>query len=120
MGNSPVWPDLVLKGGLGNIPAANVERIEIINNPSAKYDAAGMAGIINIIYKKEKEFGLNGSIGLTYGLGELTTRKESLPTHLGRFSLNSKYIPSLSLNYRTAKTNAYFQGEVIRQKKSAK
>ena len=48
--------------GLDNIPAANIERIEIINNPSAKYDAAGMAGIINIIYKKEKQSGLHGSV----------------------------------------------------------
>lgn len=103
--------------GLNNIPAANIERIEIINNPSAKYDAAGMAGIINIIYKKEQGGGLNGTVGFTYGLGELTTRKENLPTSLGRYAVNPKYTPSLSLNYRTPKTNTYFQSEVIRQKR---
>ncbi len=37
--------------GLDNVSAANVEAIEIINNPSASFDAAGMAGIINIIYR---------------------------------------------------------------------
>ena len=38
--------------GLDNIPASAIEKIEIINNPSSKYDANGNAGIINIIYKK--------------------------------------------------------------------
>lgn len=103
--------------GLENIPAANIDRIEIINNPSAKYDAAGMAGIINIIYKKEKQEGLTGEVGFTYGLGELTTRRESLPTELGRFSLNPKYIPSLNLNYTQSKWRAFVRAEVLRQKK---
>lgn len=103
--------------GLENIPAANIERIEIINNPSAKYDASGMAGIINIVYKKEKQQGWKGEIGFTYGLGELTTRKTDLPTELGRFSVNPKYIPSLSLSYSRSKVRAFLRAEVLHQKK---
>ena len=103
--------------GLGNIPAANIERIEIINNPSAKYDATGMAGIINIIYKKEKEKGFNGAVGFTFGLGELTTRKADLPTELGRYHINPKYLPNLSLNYRTSAISSFLQAEVLQQKK---
>lgn len=103
--------------GLDNIPAANIERIEVINNPSAKYDALGMAGIINIIYKKEKETGFNGTVGLTVGLGELTTRKADLPTELGRYNVNPKLNPNFSLNYRTGKTNAFLQGSVLQQRK---
>jgi len=102
--------------GLGNIPAANIERIEIINNPSSKYDASGMAGIVNIIYKKEKEQGINGEIGLAFGMGVLSMPKEDLPTKLGSFHLNPKVIPNFSLNYRGEKSSTYFQGESLHQK----
>ena len=61
--------------GLDNIPASAIERIEIINNPSAKYDANGNAGIINIIYKKNKQQGFNGKIGFTTGVGALWQKK---------------------------------------------
>lgn len=49
--------------GLDNIPASAIEKIEIINNPSAKYDANGNAGIINIIYKKNKKDGICQIVG---------------------------------------------------------
>lgn len=54
---------------LESMPASSIESIEIINNPSAKYDAAGNAGIINIILKKDKNLGFNGSIRVGGGLG---------------------------------------------------
>lgn len=99
--------------GLDNIPAANIESIEIINNPSAKYDATGMAGIINIIYKKEIETGISGDFGFAYGLGALSKPKDDLPTELGSFSVNPKYIPSFSLNRKTEKTNIFFRSEAL-------
>jgi iron complex outermembrane receptor protein len=54
---------------LRTLPSANVEKIEIITNPSAKYDAAGNAGIINIKFKKDKRQGFNGNISLSAGQG---------------------------------------------------
>ncbi|GLU45163.1 TonB-dependent receptor [Muricauda sp. NBRC 101325] len=101
--------------GLANIPASNIEKIEIINNPSAKYDANGFAGIVNIVYKKEKQTGFNGDIGLSFGLGALGKRRADTPTELGSFSVNPKLIPSLSLNYRKDKVNYFLQSEFIVQ-----
>ena len=101
--------------GLGNIPASNIEKIEIINNPSAKYDANGFAGVVNIIYKKEKQTGLNGDIGLSFGLGALGKRKPDTNTDLGSFSVNPKLIPSINLNYKKDKVNYFLQSEFILQ-----
>ena len=67
------------QSGLENIPASAIERIEIINNPTAKFDANGSAGIINIIYKKTRKDGFNGKASLAAGLGSLWVRKENLP-----------------------------------------
>jgi len=101
--------------GLDNIPAANVERIEIINNPSARYDASGMAGVINIIYSKDKQYGVHGSVGFSYGMGVLSQPRADLPTDLGSYRYNPKYVPSLDLNFTNEKLHTFLQGEVLRQ-----
>lgn len=99
------------QAGLDNIPASAIERIEIINNPSAKYDANGNAGIINIIYKKNKQEGLNGKIGIMIGLGALWQKKENLPTIRPQYQNTPKINPSLSLNYKKNKTNTFLQAD---------
>lgn len=53
--------------GLQQIQASSIDRIEIITNPSAKYDASGMSGIVNIVLKKDQTKGLNGSISSNFG-----------------------------------------------------
>lgn len=99
------------QSALDNIPASAIERIEIINNPSARYDANGNAGIINIIYKKNSQDGLNGKISFTGGLGALWERKENLPGIRPQYRATPKLNPSLSLNYRKKNINTFLQAD---------
>jgi len=99
------------QSGLDNLPASAIERIEIINNPSAKYDANGNAGIINIIYKKNKELGFNGKLGLSSGLGALWKKKENLPGIRPQYQRTPKINPSLTLNFREKKINVFLQSD---------
>lgn len=55
---------------LASMNADNVEKIELITSPPAKYDAEGDAGIINVVLKKNDDFGTNGSFNLGAGMGE--------------------------------------------------
>ncbi len=99
------------QSGLDNIPASAIEKIEIINNPSSKYDANGNAGIINIVMKKNKQEGFNGKVGFTTGLGSLWVRQENLPSIRPQYQFTPKINPSLSLNYRKKKINVFFQAD---------
>lgn len=65
-----------ISGGNGKtlldaLPAGSIERIEVVTNPSAKYDPDGTSGIINIVLKKNKMRGFNGLITSTLGSGDL-------------------------------------------------
>ncbi|MDR2284391.1 MAG: TonB-dependent receptor [Sphingobacterium sp.] len=99
------------QAGLDNIPASAIEKIEIINNPSSKYDANGNAGIINIIMKNNKQEGFNGKLGLTTGVGSLWVRNENLPTIRPQYTWTPKINPSISLNYRKDKVNVFVQAD---------
>ncbi|MCB0639675.1 MAG: TonB-dependent receptor [Lewinella sp.] len=99
------------QNGLDNLPASAVERIEIINNPSARYDANGNAGIINIILRKEDQEGFNGKVGLTTGLGALWVRRENLPDIRPQYQATPKINPSVSVNYRQGRTNLFLQAD---------
>jgi len=54
---------------LSTMPASSIENIEIITNPSAKYDAEGNAGIINIVLKRNENIGTNGQVSTTFRQG---------------------------------------------------
>jgi outer membrane receptor protein involved in Fe transport len=97
--------------GLDNLPASAVESIEIINNPTAKYDANASAGIINLILKKEDQDGLNGRIGLMAGAGALWVKRENLPTIRPQYQYTPKLNPSFAANYRKGATNSFLSGD---------
>lgn len=75
---------------LRNMQSNQLDQIEIMTNPPARYDAAGNAGIINIKTKKTKIFGFNGSINIGYGQG-----------------IYSRNNQSINLNYRKNKINFF-------------
>ena len=74
--------------GLRQIPAESIEKVEVVTSPSARYDAAGTAGILNIILKKNELDGFNGSIVVNGGIPK-------------------NFRGSASLNWRTEKVNIF-------------
>jgi hypothetical protein len=67
-----------LQNFLSGMSAAQVDVIELIENPGARYDAAGNAGIIDIKTKKNRQNGMNGSLSTSYGQGILPKSNNSL------------------------------------------
>lgn len=82
---------------LGTITADMIERIEVITNPSAKYDAEGTAGILNIVLKKEEKRGINGSVTLNTGFPNNHSIGLSLNRRTEKFNLFSQF----GYGYRT-------------------
>ncbi len=72
---------------LGAITADMIESIEVITNPSAKYEASGTSGILNIVLKKEEKEGLNGSISLNTGIPDNHSIGISLQRRASKFNL---------------------------------
>lgn len=82
---------------LGTITADMIESIEVITNPSAKYEASGTAGIINIIMKKSEKRGLNGSMTLNAGVPNSNSFGMSINNRTEKFNVFSQ----LGLGLRT-------------------
>lgn len=76
---------------LEQLPADQIERIEVITNPSSRYDAAGSAGIINIVLKKNKKAGFNGQLRLVGGIPNETRITPSLNYKSDKINLFSTF-----------------------------
>lgn len=76
---------------LKQIPASTIESIEVITNPSSRYDSESMGGIINIILKKQRQPGLNGLVSVTAGTGNRYNGSVNLNSNQGKFNLFGGY-----------------------------
>ena len=92
---------------LQQLPAEAIEKVEVITNPSARYDAEGTAGILNIILKQSKTAGLNGSLSLNVGNPESYGANVSLNLRRTNFNI----FTNTSYRYRTGPGEALFEQE---------
>ena len=90
---------------LRQLPAEAIERVEVITSPSARYDAEGTAGILNIILRKEKTLGLNGSVqtNFNYPLGV------GITTNINLRSNSFNIFNTTGYRYRETPGNAIFE-----------
>lgn len=94
---------------LDQLPANEIESVEVITNPSAKYDPDGMAGIINIVMKKNRQAGINGNVQLNIGSNDKYTGSLSLGIRKGKSSTLFSYSAQEQihyLRYRLNRTNS--------------
>lgn len=89
-----------IKGGAGlsQLQANMIERVEIITNPSARYEAEGMGGIINIVLKKERKEGFNGSFDVIAGYPE----NFGLAANVNYRKKNINFFVNYTASYRNA------------------
>jgi len=91
------------KSLLDGLPAGSIERIEIVTNPSAKYDPDGTSGIINIVLKKNLKRGLNGNFQVSGATGNAYNASTGLSTRNTKYNLYGNY----SFDYREGYRNNY-------------
>lgn len=92
---------------LQQLPSDAIEKVEVITNPSARYDAEGTAGILNIVLKQSKTAGLNGSVNLYTGHPESYGGALSLNLRRDNFNI----FTNTTYRYRSGPGNALFEQE---------
>ena len=104
---------------LRSLPSNAIERIELITNPSARYDAAGNAGIIDIRMKKDQRFGTNGSFTAGYGQGVYPKANTGINFNYRNKKLNLfggyNFSYRMALNHLLLDRNFYTDGQFTGQ-----
>ena len=106
---------------LKNLQSSSIEAIEIISNPSAKYEAEGSGGIINIRLKKDKSMGTNGSVNAGYQVGTFAKYNAGFSFNhrdrninvFGNYSYNHSLNESYSTMYRSILDTLFNQHAVV-------
>lgn len=96
---------------LSNMNSNQLEQIEVMTNPPAKYDAAGNSGIINIKTKKNKQFGYNGSVTLGYGQGRYHRTNEGINFNYRKGKVN--LFTNLSHNYNRSYNDMVIERRIL-------
>jgi len=92
---------------LQSLPAGSIESVEVITNPSAKYDAQGSSGIINIITKKDGRFGMNGNVTLGAGTHDKYNGNLGLNARKGKWTVFLNSSVRLNKSFNDVTTNRY-------------
>ena len=95
---------ITANNGLEQIASVSIEKVEVITNPSSKYEASGTAGIINIILKKNKKGGFSGALQLTTG----TPTNNAINTRLSYKTKKFNFFSSINHQNRTYFGEGYY------------
>jgi outer membrane receptor protein involved in Fe transport len=90
---------------LANLPASSIESIELVTNPSARYDPDGSSGILNFILKKRVDGGVNGNISATAGTGDKFNGSININYRLPDFNFFTSYDARMSENGNNGNTS---------------
>ncbi|MDO6807754.1 TonB-dependent receptor [Zobellia galactanivorans] len=90
---------------LRELPADAIEKVEVITSPSARYDAEGTAGILNIVLKREKTLGFNGSVSVNIGYPSQSSMSVNANLRTNKFNVFN----TLGYRYNESPGHAFYE-----------
>ncbi|HRT68019.1 MAG TPA: outer membrane beta-barrel family protein, partial [Bacteroidota bacterium] len=96
---------------LETIPAEMIEKVEVMTNPSSKYNPEGSSGIINIVLKKNKTSGVNALLNINAGTGDKYNTNDNIAYKTGIFNIYGSYMMRSAHNSKTGFNNTYNEAQ---------